>query len=244
MSAPVNAPMTSLGIVITGKIGTTEIVIDPGTGTGIGIGKEIVVVIVIELVSEDVIVAVTMSVIEKLGIVIAIALEKEIGIMKLGTLSMIVAVPVTRNLIMTTVLNQNMRGTDMVKGNGIMTALPRKMARGGLNNLNMAIGTQTLTRMLSPMNIIVASMINWMSSMTMTVTNNILIAGMIAMIEWRRMITIMNKHQLSPAKGIGMEMWSEIIGGHLDHSLGIIVNIKTEIEYLSSFCALLVSYSL
>ena len=59
-SALVNAPMTSLEIVITEKIGTTEIVIETGTRTGIG--KEIVVVVIgIVLVNEDGIVVGTMS---------------------------------------------------------------------------------------------------------------------------------------------------------------------------------------
>jgi hypothetical protein len=34
---PVNSPMTDIGIVIIGRIGTTEIAIGIGTGTGTGI---------------------------------------------------------------------------------------------------------------------------------------------------------------------------------------------------------------
>ena len=226
-SALVNAPMTSLEIVITEKIGTTEIVIETGTRTGIG--KEIVVVVIgIVLVNEDGIVVGTMSmvVIETetvIGsVIVIIALETGRGITKLGNLSMTVAVPMI-------ILNQNMRGSDMGIGSGVMTTLPQKMTRVGLNNLGMAIGTRSQMMMLSPTSIIVASMINWMSSMMMTATNNILTVLMIAMIEWKRMITIMNKHQLIPVKGRGVEMSSEIIRGHLDHYLETTMSIKTEI---------------
>ena len=61
---PVNAPMTGIGNVIIGRIGTTEIVTGTGIGrekeTGVGIATEHVIVIE----SEVGIVAVTMSVID------------------------------------------------------------------------------------------------------------------------------------------------------------------------------------
>ena len=61
---PVNAPMTGIGNVIIGRIGTTEIVTGTGIGrekeTGVGIATERVIVIE----SEVGIVAMTMSVID------------------------------------------------------------------------------------------------------------------------------------------------------------------------------------
>ena len=61
---PVNAPMTGIGNVIIGRIGTTEIVTGTGIGrekeTGVGIATEHVIVIE----SEVGIVAMTMSVID------------------------------------------------------------------------------------------------------------------------------------------------------------------------------------
>jgi hypothetical protein len=99
----VNAPMIDIGIVIIGRIGTTEIV--TGTGkekeTGVGIVTEYVIVIETEVG----IVVVTMSVIEietVIGGMIVIALErgrvKET--MMLKTMTMIVGSLVIGNLIM------------------------------------------------------------------------------------------------------------------------------------------------
>lgn len=220
VSAPKNAPMTSLENVIIGRIGITGTVIE--TGTRKGKGKEIVVVIVIVEGTEGGIVVATMSVIEIETVTgSGIALERGREIMKLGYQIMIVGARVIKSLIMTA-LNQNMRGTDVAKESEIMILLPQKMTRVGLNNLNMAIGTQTLTMILSTMSVIEASMmIIWMPSMTMIVTNCILIAIMIAMmIEWRKMITIMKKHQLRRVKGREVEMWSVIISVLRDQSLG------------------------
>lgn len=218
VSAPENAPMTSLENVIIGRIGITGTVIETGTGKG----KEIVVVIVIVEGTEGGIVVATMSVIEIETVTgSGIALERGREIMKLGYQIMTVGVRVIKSLIMTA-LNQNMRGTDVAKESEIMIPLPQKMTRVGLNNLNMAIGTQTLTMILSTMSVIEASMmITWMPSMTMIGTNCILIAIMIAMmIEWRRMITIMKKLQLRRVNGREVEMWSVIISVRRDQSLG------------------------
>lgn len=215
VSAPLNAHMIGLGIVIIERIDTTEIVI--GTGTGIEKKKENVVVIELVIVIEDGTVAVTMSVIETetmIGSVIVIAPEKGRGIMKLGTLTLTVAIPVIRNLNMI-VLSPSMKGIGMVKRIGIMTTQHQMMIEGGMNNQNMGIGTQVvigivIPSIMSTTTIIAGSTIIWMSRGNMTVMSNILIMIVTGTIKGRRNIT-MNVQHLSHVKERKLEMWTVTI---------------------------------
>uniref|UniRef100_A0A2N9GLA6 Uncharacterized protein n=1 Tax=Fagus sylvatica TaxID=28930 RepID=A0A2N9GLA6_FAGSY len=209
----VNAPMTDIGIVIIGRIGTTEIV--KGTrkekDTGVGIVTELVIVIETKVG----IVVVTMSV-----IVIAHERGRVKETMMLKTMTMIVGGLVIGNLIMIG-LNRNMRGTDMVRGRRTMITLNQRMIVGGMNSLSMGISIQTKTKKtLSLMSVVEvgASMIIWMSRTTMTVMNNTMTVVMTNMIEWRMMITNMSMQHWSHMKGREQEMWSMSIKDWSDHS--------------------------
>ncbi|MGI4406679.1 hypothetical protein ACR2V0_28845, partial [Klebsiella pneumoniae] len=94
----VSALMTNQGIVIIGRIGTTEIV----TGTERGIGKETGVVRVVS-VAGTVSVAETVSVIGSVNVIVTV-LERGRGrrrrIMKLRTSNLIEGVPVIESMIM------------------------------------------------------------------------------------------------------------------------------------------------
>jgi hypothetical protein len=210
----VNAPMTNIGIVIIGRIGTTEIV--KGTrkekDTGVGIATELMIVIETKVG----IVVMTMSV-----IVIAHERGRVKETMMLKTMTMIVGGLVIGNLIMIG-LNRNMRGTDMVRGRRTMITLNQRMLVGGRNSLSMGISIQTKTKKtLSLMSVVEvgASMIIWMSRMTMTVMNNTMAVVMTNMIEWRMMITNMSMQHRSHVKGREEEMWSMSIKNWSDHHI-------------------------
>jgi len=232
---PVNAPMTGIGNVIIGRIGTTEIV----TGTGIGREKETGVGIVTEHVivieSEVGIVAVTMSVIDTetvIGSAIVLERGRVRETMMLKTMTMTAGGLVIGNLIMIG-LNQSMRGTDMVKESGTMITLNQRMIGDGMNSLSMGISiqTQTKTKTLTTMSVVEvgASMIIWMSRMIMTVMTNIVIVVMTNMSEWRMMITIMSVQHLSHVKGRELEIQSMSIDDQRGHFLG-----NTSIEAAST----------
>jgi hypothetical protein len=210
----INAPMTDIGIVIIGRIGTTEIV--KGTrkekDTGVGIATELVIVIEIKVG----IVVMTMSV-----IVIAHERRRVKETMMLKTMTMIVGGLVKGNLIMIG-LNRNMRGTDMVRGRRTMITLNQRMIVGGMNSLSMGISIQIKTKKtLSLMSVVEvgASMIIWMSRTTMTVMNNTMTVVMTNMIEWRMMITNMSMQYRSHVKGREEKMWSMSIKNWSDHHI-------------------------
>jgi hypothetical protein len=210
----VNAPMTDIGIVIIGRIGTTEIVTGTRKEKDTGVGMETEYMIVIETKVE--IVVVTMSV-----IVIALERGRVKETMMLKTITMIVGGLVIGNLIMIR-LNRNMRGTDMVRGRRTMITLNQRMIMGGMNSLSMGISIQTKTKTLSLMSVIEvgASMIIWMSRTTMTVMTNVMTVVMTNMIEWRMMITNMSMQHRSYVKGREQEIWSMSIKDWRGHFLG------------------------
>ena len=202
----VNAPMIGLENVIE-RIGTTEIVREPGTGRGRE--TEVVTATVIVTVTGVVIgiegetVVGTMIVRETETVTAnVIVLVKGRGIMKLGSMRMTVGA-----LIMI-VLNQNMSGIVMEKGSMIILSL--RMIGNGMNSLSTDRGTQTLT-MTSVMNImsiaVEDNMIMWMTKVARIAMISILIMIMImtriAMIEWKgRMITIMSAGHLIGITGV------------------------------------------
>lgn len=118
-------------------------------------------------------------------------------------------------------LNQNTRGTCLVKRSGNMITLTLRMIVGGMTRPNMGISIQTKILTLSTMSIIEVedSMITWISRMTMTDMINILIA-VVNMIRWTMMITIMSVQHLSPVKGRELEIWSVNIDTQIGHFLG------------------------
>jgi hypothetical protein len=210
----VNAPMTDIGIVIIGRIGTTEIVkeIRKEKDTGVGIVTELVIVIETKVG----IVVVTMSV-----IVIAHERGRVKETMMLKTMTMIVGGLVIRNLIMIG-LNRNMRETNMVRERRTMITLNQRMIVGGMNSLSMGISIQTKTKKtLSLMSFVEvgANMIIWMSRTTMTIMNNTMTVVMTNMIEWRMMITNMSMQHRSHVKGREDEMWSMSIKNWSDHHI-------------------------
>uniref|UniRef100_A0A2N9H5B8 Uncharacterized protein n=1 Tax=Fagus sylvatica TaxID=28930 RepID=A0A2N9H5B8_FAGSY len=187
--------------MIIGRIGTTEIV------TGTGKEKDTGVGIVIE--TKVGIVVVTMSV-----IVIALERGRVKETMMLNTMTMIVGGLVIGNLIMIG-LNQNMRGTDMVRGRRTMITLNQRMIVGGMNSLSMGISIQTKTKKtLSLMSVVEVgpNMIIWMSRTTMTVV-------MTNMIEWRMMIINMSMQHRSHVTGREQHMWSMSITNWSDHHI-------------------------
>jgi hypothetical protein len=187
--------------MIIGRIGTTEIV------TGTGKEKDTGVGIVIE--TKVGIVVVTMSV-----IVIALERGRVKETMMLNTMTMIVGGLVIGNLIMIG-LNQNMRGTDMVRGRRTMITLNQRMIVGGMNSLSMGISIQTKTKKtLSLMSVVEVgpNMIIWMSRTTMTVV-------MTNMIEWRMMIINMSMQHWNHVTGREQHMWSMSITNWSDHHI-------------------------
>lgn len=201
VSAPLNAPVRSLGIMIIERIDTTGIVI--GTGTGIEKGKETAVVNVTEvvIVIEGGTAAVIMSAIEiknVIGSVTVIVLEIGTGIMRLGTLTTTVAIPVMVRLNMLALI-QSMRGTVTAKRIEIMTTWHQKMTRDGTNNQNMGIGTQIMIMTVIIMSITVVSTTIWMSRMNVTAMSIILIMIVTIMIVWRMTTTM------------SVEMWTATI---------------------------------
>jgi hypothetical protein len=187
--------------MIIGRIGTTEIV------TGTGKEKDTGVGIVIE--TKVGIVVVTMSV-----IVIALERGRVKETMMLNTMTMIVGGLVIGNLIMIG-LNQNMRGTDMVRGRRTMITLNQRMIVGGMNSLSMGISIQTKTKKtLSLMSVVEVgpNMIIWMSRTTRTVV-------MTNMIEWRMMIINMSMQHQSHVTGREQDMWSMSITNWSDHHI-------------------------
>uniref|UniRef100_A0A2N9F1G7 Uncharacterized protein n=1 Tax=Fagus sylvatica TaxID=28930 RepID=A0A2N9F1G7_FAGSY len=205
----VNAPMTDMRIVIIGRIGTTEIVTRTRKekDTGVGIVTELVIVIETKVG----IVVVTMSV-----IVIALERGRVKETMMLKTMTMIVGGLVIGNLIMIG-LNQNMRGTDMVRGRRTMITLNQRMIVGGMNSLSMGISIQTKTKKtLSLMSVVEVgpNMIIWMSRTTMTMT-----VVMTNMIEWRMMIINMSMQHRSHVTGREQDMWSMSITNWSDHHI-------------------------
>uniref|UniRef100_A0A2N9H5R6 Uncharacterized protein n=1 Tax=Fagus sylvatica TaxID=28930 RepID=A0A2N9H5R6_FAGSY len=206
--------MTDIGIVIIGRIGTTEIVKGTRKEKDTGVGMEIEYMIVIE--TKVGIVVVTMSV-----IMIALERGRVKETMMLKTMTMIVGGLVIGNLIMIR-LNRNMRGTDMVRGRRTMITLNQRMIMGGMNSLSMGISIQTKTKTLSLMSVIEvgANMIIWMSRTTMTIMTNVMTVVMTNMIEWRMMITNMSMQHRSHVKGREQEIWSMSIKDWKGHFLG------------------------
>jgi len=218
----VSVLMTDQGIVIIGKIGTTEI----ATGTERGTGKETRVVIVREDVtvtgSGTVVVVGTMIVIET-GIATVTALERGKGIgigkriMKLGRASMTGGGPVIKIMIMTE-LNQNMSETVMGwRGSAtmILLSLRRKILNGINTTVIMGIGVLKLNMMtmIDSMSFIstnktVANMTIWMSRRLLLITTTmiILIVIVINMTKWRRTTTLMIERHLNIVKRRDLEL--------------------------------------
>lgn len=222
----VSVLMTDQGIVIIGKIGTTEIV----TGTERGTGKETRVVIVREDVtvtvtvtgSGTVVVVGTMIVIET-GIATVTALERGKGIgigkriMKLGRASVTGGGPVIKIMIMTE-LNQNMSETVMGwRGSAtmILLSLRRKILNGINTTVIMGIGVlklnmMTMTDSMSfiSTNKTVANMTIWMSRRLLLITTTmiILIVIVINMTKWRRTTTLMIERHLNIVKRRDLEL--------------------------------------
>uniref|UniRef100_A0A2N9GX54 Uncharacterized protein n=1 Tax=Fagus sylvatica TaxID=28930 RepID=A0A2N9GX54_FAGSY len=209
----VNAPMTDIGIVIIGRIGTTEIV--KGTrkekDTGVGIVTELVIVIETKVG----IVVVTMSV-----IVIAHERGRVKETMMLKTMTMIVGGLVIGNLIMIG-LNRNMREdrhgqrekdhdhTEPEDDRGWYEQpehghkhsdqdqedpepYERRRSRGQYDHLDVQDDHDRG------------------HTMTVVMTN---------MIEWRMMITNMSMQHRSHVKGREEEMWSMSIKNWSDHHI-------------------------
>lgn len=134
-----SALMTDQGIMIIGRIGTTE----TATGTETEIGRETGAVIVIADVTE----IVAGTVVGNMSVIVTV-LERGRGIgkeiMNLGTLTMSEDVPVVESTTMT-LWNQNMSEIGMVRGRGTMIMLSRRMILNGMNSVITGIGIQKLS---------------------------------------------------------------------------------------------------
>lgn len=226
----VSVLMTNQGIVIIGKIGTTETV----TGTERRTGKETGVVRLV-IVREDVtvigagtvVVVGTMNV-KETGSVTVSALEKGTGrgiglgkrIMKLERVSMTGGGPAIKIMIMTE-WNQNMSETGM-GWRGSATMIPLSLRRMILNGINTTVimGTSvlklnmmTMTDIMSIINKTVANMTIWMSKRLLLITTTmiILIVIVINMTKWRRTTTLMSERRLNSVKRRDLECLTVIM---------------------------------
>ena len=191
----VNILMKGSGIVIIGRIGTTETGI--GTGTETETGKEIEIVGVIEIEHGTVIVSEGGTVI---GIENMIDIVRGIEIMKLVTL--IEDAHVIGSLIMI-VLNLNM-------GKGIMT-MNLRMIVVGITSMNMDVGMQTLIMTLSGM----TTTIMEMTMVTITIS-------IVTMMGWK-MTTMLDVQHLNRMKRREVMMWTVNINAQRDHIPGSMI---------------------
>lgn len=197
--------MTDRGIVIIGKIGTTE----TATGTERRTGKETGVVIVREdvtVIGAETVVVVGIMNVKETGSVTVTALEKGTGrgigigkrIMKLGRVSMTGGGPVIKIMIMTE-WNPNTSVTVMGwRGSATMILLSlRRTILNGINNIViMGISILKLNMMTMGMSFInktVANMTIWMSRRLLLITAITIIPIVINMTRWRRTTTLMSE---------------------------------------------------
>lgn len=193
--------MTNQGIVITRRIGTTEIETETGirreTG-GVIVTADVIVVVTVTVTMVEIVLE-SLNAIE-IGAVIGsgTALKRGRGIgqgvIRLGTPTKSKGLPLIIGSMITTAWDQNMRGIDMVRGGGSMSMLSqKKIIRNGMERMIMGISVQKL------------------STTKATIISQIAIR--IHMIQWKTTaITLLMEVPLRSVEGLKFKIWTMNMG--------------------------------